>query len=104
MRIENMLNESIASIDNKIFTNTLAGEVWFWWGIGIILLYPFLLIVINELAHRLNKGNVEFLHIVIHVRNIVLPVFLLYILLAKILLLPDSNIALKIVKPHFGFY
>jgi small-conductance mechanosensitive channel len=98
MRIENMLNEFTESID-KI--NTLAGEVWFWWGIGIILLYPFLLIVINELAHRLNKGNVEFLHIVIHVRNIVLPVFLLYILLAKILLLPDSNIALKIVKTTF---
>ncbi len=97
-----MFNEFIASIDKMLaFTNTLAGEVWFWWGIGIILLYPVLLIVINELVHRLNKGNVEFLHVVIHVRNIVLPVFLLYILLAKILLLPDSNIALKIIKTLF---
>jgi len=97
-----MFDELITSIDKMvIFTNTLGGETWFWWGMGIILLYPLLLVIINELAHHLNKGNVEFLHIIIHVRNIVLPIFLFYILLEKILLLPDSNIALKIVKTAF---
>ncbi|MDM8564203.1 mechanosensitive ion channel family protein [Candidatus Halobeggiatoa sp. HSG11] len=97
-----MFDNFVVSIDNILtFINTPTGELWFQWGVGIILLYPVLLIIINEIAHRFNINNVEFLHIIIHVRNIVLPVFLLYLLLEKILLLPDSNMALKIIKTTF---
>jgi len=97
-----MNDELMTQIDKIIASfDMIIGEVWLWWGIGIVLLYPLFMIILNELMYRLTKGNSEFLHIVIHVRNIVLPVFLLYLLLAKIIVLPDSNIALRIIKTIF---
>jgi small-conductance mechanosensitive channel len=98
----NMIDEILNHIDKIIASfNLLTGEPWFWWGMGIILLYPFLLIVINEVTHRIKQDHSEVLAIILHTRNIVLPIFLLYLLLAKILILPESHLILKIIKSLF---
>jgi len=97
-----MFDELIVHINNIFFVfESLTSENGFWWGVGIIVLYPLLLIIITELTHRLNKENSEFLSLIVHVRNIVLPILLLYLLLAKILILPESHLALKIIKSLF---
>lgn len=84
-----------------VLTSLLAYE-WFFWGTGTIIFYPIILVVINELSRKLSRNYLELEQFLINVRNILLPLLLSYILLAKISDVPESNLYLKLTITLFS--
>lgn len=84
-----------------LLTNLLNYE-WFFWGVGIIILYPVFLVFINELSRKLVSKNADLERFLINIRNVLLPLLLLYIILAKISGVPENNLYLKLTITVFS--
>lgn len=85
----------------NVLTDLLDYE-WFFWGTGIVILYPAFLVFINELSRKLASRNTDIERFLISIRNILLPLLLLYIILAKIGGIPEDNLYLKLTITLFS--
>ncbi|MGB0848483.1 MAG: mechanosensitive ion channel domain-containing protein [Thiolinea sp.] len=95
--------DQLASTWNELYTEfmNLMSYEWFIWGLGCIIAYPTLLILINEFNRRLTGDNEVFTKPLITFRNIMLPLVLFYVLLAKVSVTGSESIFLKIVITLF---
>lgn len=84
-----------------VITSLLTYE-WFFWGTGIIIFYPMMLVFINEISRNLATKNQQLEQFLINIRNILLPLLLLYIILSKIWGFPENNLYLKLTITLFS--
>ncbi|MEO1400634.1 MAG: mechanosensitive ion channel family protein [Cyanobacteria bacterium J06635_1] len=79
----------------------LLQENWFLWGLGLVLLFPAIMVFANELALRLKSRSPDLAGIVQEVRNIILPTLALLILLTQVIELDGDRTSLRIVQTLF---
>lgn len=79
----------------------LTAYEWFFWGTGIVFLYPLVLIIINELSRKTTVKKPDIARFLLNIRNILLPLILLYIILAKISGVSENNLYLKLTITVF---
>ena len=95
--------DKLSSVWDEIFTEftSLMDYEWFQWGLGCIIAYPTLLILINELNRRLKGSNEVFAKPLITFRNIMLPLLMFYILLAKVSATSSDSVFMNVVITLF---
>ena len=79
----------------------LLQENWFVWGIGLILGFPMIMVLVNELALKVERSAPEFFSVIQETRNIVLPTLALLVLLTQIIELNSERVGLRIVQTIF---
>ncbi len=78
--------------------DTVLSKEWLLWGLGLMLLFPLLMVVLGELVLQLNKRNHPMVKVVREVRNWVLPFATLFLLLTQVLNLDESLASIKLVE------
>lgn len=70
---------------------------WFVWGIGLILSFQILVVVLGELLYRADRRELPIAPILRAARNTVLPLLVIYIFVVKVLVEPDDTIAVRAI-------
>jgi len=75
---------------------------WLAWGLGLIVIFPVLVILIGETIHHLEKAYtplaIEWAAIFRFLQRFVMPQLVLLLIMSKILEFPADNIFVKIVE------
>ena len=70
---------------------------WFVWGIGLIIGFQVLVVILGELLYRADRRALPFAPILRALRNTVLPLLVIYIFVVKILQEPADTVAVRVV-------
>lgn len=70
---------------------------WFVWGIGLILVFQILVVILGELLYRADRRERPVAPILRAARNAVLPLTVVYVFVHEILELPEESVAVRIV-------
>ncbi|MEL7143573.1 MAG: mechanosensitive ion channel family protein [Cyanobacteria bacterium J06554_3] len=73
-------------------------DQWLPWGIGLMLLFPLLMLAIGELILQLERRQHPMVEVVRNLRNWVLPSAALFFLLTKVLELPEALRPIQVVE------
>jgi small-conductance mechanosensitive channel len=77
-------------------------QSWFTWGLGLIIGFPLIVIVIGEISHHLEKARSrsidEWAHVFRFIQRFIIPQLVLLLILTKILELPVDHVLVKIVE------
>ncbi|MEO0455453.1 MAG: mechanosensitive ion channel family protein [Cyanobacteria bacterium P01_A01_bin.114] len=79
----------------------LLQEGWFIWGMGLVILFPAVMVMANEIALKLKPRSPELAGIVQEVRNLVMPTLAMLILLTQVIELDGDRTSLRIVETLF---
>ncbi len=72
-------------------------ESWFYWAIMLAVGFPLLAIFLGQVCDELNRQHHPLLFTVRWLRNLLLPLTVFYLLLAKVVRLADGRLILKIM-------
>jgi small-conductance mechanosensitive channel len=78
--------------------NITLSESWLFWGLGLMIGFPLLMVALGELILQLDKRQHPMLKVVREVRNWVLPIAALFLLLTQVLRLSESLASIKLVE------
>jgi small-conductance mechanosensitive channel/CRP-like cAMP-binding protein len=70
---------------------------WFVWGIGLIIGFQVLVVILGELLYRADRRALPIAPILRALRNTVLPLLVIYIFVVKILQEPADTVAVRVV-------
>jgi len=70
---------------------------WFVWGIGLILSFQILVVVLGELLYRADRRELPVAPILRAARNTLLPLLVIYVFVVKVLGEPDDAIAVRAI-------
>jgi small-conductance mechanosensitive channel len=70
---------------------------WFVWGIGLIVGFQVLIVILGEVLYRADRRALPIVPILRALRNTVLPLLVIYIFVVKVLQEPADTIAVRIV-------
>lgn len=70
---------------------------WFVWGIGLIIGFQVLVVILGELLYRADRRTLPIAPILRALRNTVLPLLVIYIFVVKVLQEPSDTIAVRMV-------
>ena len=70
---------------------------WFVWGIGLIIGFQVLVVILGELLYRADRRALPVAPILRALRNTVLPLLVIYIFVVKILQEPADTVAVRVV-------
>jgi small-conductance mechanosensitive channel len=76
-------------------------EMWLWWVGGLILGFPLIMLILNELIVRLERRGNPFTDTFAILRNLVLPALALLILLTKVIGLEGQDNLIRFVETLF---
>ena len=79
----------------------LLQENWFVWGIGLIIGFPAIMVLVNELVLKVQRKSPAFIGILQEIRNVVLPTLASLVLLTQIIELDSERTSLRIVQTLF---
>ena len=74
---------------------------WFVWGIGLILGFQILVVVLGELLYRADRRALPMAPILRAARNVVLPLVVAYVFVLRILEMPDESVILRGIATAF---
>lgn len=73
-------------------------EKWLFWGLGLMVIFPVLMVALGELVLQLHKRHHPMVKVVREVRNWVIPIAALFFLLTEVLNLDESLASIKLVE------
>ncbi len=73
-------------------------EEWLVWGIGLMLAFPVLMLLLGELVLQLDKRSHPMVKVVKEIRNWVIPIAALFFLLTRVLKVDESLASIKLVE------
>lgn len=74
---------------------------WFVWGIGLILGFQILVVVLGELLYRADRRALPMAPILRAARNVVLPLVVAYVFVLRILEMPGESVILRGIATAF---
>jgi len=76
-------------------------QSWFSWGLGLIIGFPLLVIIIGEIIHHLGKArsdsSAEWSQIFRFIQRFIMPQLVLLLIMTKVLEFPADNVFVKLV-------
>lgn len=76
-------------------------QPWFYWGMLVLLGMPTLFIIMGEVLRSMEQSESSFLPIAKNVRNILIPISVVYLLIGYVLEMDHSWLPFKIIKTLF---
>ena len=74
----------------------------FLWGLGLIVVFPLLTVILGELSFRIKKQNLYVAATLEIIRNLVLPSLAIFILLSKVLNIAADTTPIQIIQTVVG--
>lgn len=78
--------------------NWTPGTIWFAWAVGLILVFPLLIVVLGEVVHKMEKSQSKWLNPVKNLRHLVLPQLVFLLIMTRVLGLDSENIWVRVVE------
>lgn len=75
----------------------LLDQAWGWWALGIILVFPLGAVALGEIADRLRRNGQPLAAVASGLRNVILPMAMLYLVLTQVLGVGRDEIGARIV-------
>jgi len=79
----------------------LGNETWLAWGIGLLIGFPFLMILFGEMLYRIEGRNNNRRSFLFNAQYFVLPSLVLYLLMTQVMGLTHEHIIIKIIASIF---
>ena len=76
----------------------LLAKDWFVWGIGLILGFQLLVVVLGEAIYRANRRELPIARIFRALRNVILPLGVLFLLLTRLLGIERGSVSVRLVE------
>lgn len=73
-------------------------DQWLTWGLGLMIVFPLLMVALAELLLQLRKRNHPMSRVVKELRNWVIPLAALFFLLTRVLQIDQSNLPIQLVE------
>ena len=74
------------------------GHIWFTWAVGLIVLFPLLIVVLGEVIHKMEKSQSKWLSPIKNLRHLVLPQLVFLLIMTRILGLDAENVWVRVVE------
>ncbi len=75
----------------------LLDEAWGWWALGIVVVFPLGAVILGEIADRLRRAGQPLAAVASGLRNVILPMAMLYLVLTQVLGVGRDEIGARIV-------
>ncbi len=73
-------------------------DAFWYWGLGLIFIFPLVLLFVNELGYSLNRKDEELARPIKTITNFVIPLIGLVVLLIKVLDFEDDAISIRVLE------
>ena len=73
-------------------------DQWLPWGLGLMLIFPLLMVALAELLLQLRKRDHPMTRVVRELRNWVIPLAALFFLLTRVLQIDKGNLPIQLVE------